>query len=477
VLPSGKKVFFARRRVDGRDTRVRLRVLSDTYSLDEARKEAALVLAGASGQGRNAAPHERAGASLRGRSRAKRQRSPEHLEEEPEAARQLSVRVLVERFLREYVDVYLKPSTRAMYRDMLNRIILPRFGDRTFESIGRSEVKAMHGEWSHTRGTADYAVAVLGSLYTRIIEDWELSEMRHPCAGIKRFGSRRVERFLSPDERRAVEAVIKRGLRIRPGNRGRIEPFSAWAIRLLMLTGLRKSEVLGLEWPMVDWQHSCFHLPETKRGQRTVLVSDEVITLLRKIASAYNNPRAGLVIRGRNGTKLTGLNYTWNSIRQAAGIPDVRIHDLRHSFASDALMAGVPLAIVGEMLGHRNPSTTQRYAHLADSVVREALVSATRRIIGTKSEQEKPRPFMRLDDSEWARVAPLIDANRPRPGSPVDLRGVVDAIRWVESEENARWSDLPREFGRPTTCWRWHKRWEERGVWAKVVAVLGERAR
>ncbi|MGB1013489.1 MAG: tyrosine-type recombinase/integrase [Nannocystaceae bacterium] len=111
---------------------------------------------------------------------------------------------------------------------------------------------------------------------------------------------------------------------MRPANRGRIEPFSAWAIRLLMLTGLRKSEVLGLEWPMVDWQHSCFHLPETKRGQRTVLVSDEVITLLREIASAYNNPRTGLVIRGRNDTKLTGLNYTWNSLRQAAGIPDVR---------------------------------------------------------------------------------------------------------------------------------------------------------
>jgi len=372
-----------------------------------------------------------------------------------------------------------------MYRDMLNRLILPRFGDRAFESIRRSDAKALHGELSRSRGTADYAVCVLGSLYTRIIEDWELSEMRNPCAGIKRFGSRRVERFLSPEERRSVEAVIERGLRLRPGSRGRVEPYSAWAIRLLMLTGLRKSEVLELEWPMVDWQHSCFHLPETKRGQRTVIVSDEVIALLQEIHAVYRNPKTGLVIRGRNGTKLTGLNYTWNSIRQAAAIPDVRIHDLRHSFASDALMAGVPLAIVGEMLGHRNPATTQRYAHLADSVVREALVTATRRIVGTKAVEaesarrsmglveEKPRAFMRLDDAEWARVAPLVGANRPRPGPPVDLRGVVDAIRWVEFHEGARWSDLPREFGRPTTCWRWHKRWEERGVWAQVVGVLG----
>lgn len=487
VLPSGKKVFFARRRVDGRDARVRLGVLSDTFSLVQARREAAHVLAGASlYTSRSDASQERPRAHSRGRSRVKGQRSSEHLEEGPKVAPQLSVRALSERFLREYVDVYLKPSTRKIYRDMLNRLILPRFGDRAFESIRRSDAKALHGDLSESRGVADYAVCVLGSLYTRIIEDWELSEMRHPCAGIKRFGSRRVERFLSPEERRRVEAVITRGLRLRPGNRGRIAPYSAWAIRLLMLTGLRKSEVLGLEWPMVDWQHSCFHLPETKRGQRTVLVSHEVMVLLREVQAAYRNPVVGLVIRGRNGTKLTSLNYTWNSIRQAAGIPDVRIHDLRHSFASDALMAGVPLAIVGEMLGHRNPSTTQRYAHLADSVVREALVTATRRIVGTKaveeestrripkSVQDQPRPFLCLDDTEWARVAPLVEANRPRPGPPVDLRGVVDAIRWVESQEDARWSDLPRELGRPTTCWRWHKRWQERGVWAKVVAVLSE---
>ncbi len=451
---------------------MRLGVLSDTFSLREARREAALVLAGVpvpSTLSKVGKPRRRA--SSQGRSRTTEQRCVEHLKREPEPAPQLSVRTLAERFLREYVDVYLKPTTRARYREMLNRLILPRLGDRPFESICRSDAKALHGELSASRGTADYAVCVLGSLYTRIIDDWELSEMRHPCAGVKRFGSRRVERFLSPEERRRVEAVISRGLRLRPGNRGRIAPYSAWAIRLLMLTGLRKSEILGLEWSMVDWQHSCFHLPETKRGQRTVLVSDEVIELLREIRTACSHPQTGLVLRGRNGTKLTCLNYTWNSIRQAAGIPDVRIHDLRHSFASDALMAGVPLAIVGEMLGHRNPSTTQRYAHLADSVVREALVTATRRIVGTV--EEKPRPFMRLDDRQWAQVAPLVDANRPRPGPPVDLRGVVDAIRWVESQESARWSDLPAELGRPTTCWRWHKRWQKRGVWAKVVAVLG----
>lgn len=387
------------------------------------------------------------------------------------------MRALAKRFLREHVDVYLKASTAERYRDMLDRLILPRFGDRAFESIRRRDAKALHADLSSTRGTADYAICVLGSLYSRIIEDWELSEMRNPCAGIKRFGSRKVERFLSPEERRTVEAVLDRGSRLRPSNRGYLAPSSTWAIRLLMLTGQRKSEILGLEWSMVDWQHSCLRLPDTKTGQRTVLVSREVVEMLREIHAAYGHPQRGLVIRSRHGTKLTGLYATWNTIRVAAGIPDVRIHDLRHSFASDALMAGVPLAIVGEMLGHRNAATTQRYAHLADTVVRQALVTATRRIIGETPADPQPssRPFARLCDADWARIVPLVGAERPRPGPPVDLRGVVDALRWIQHHAGARWSDLPAEFGRSTTCWRWKKRWQENGVWAKVVAALAER--
>ena len=230
-------------------------------------------------------------------------------------------------------------------------------------------------------------------MYTRIIRDWELADMRNPVSNTKRFGSRRVERFLTPEERRTLEAVLHEGVRIKVASRGYIEPMSAWALQLLAHTGLRKDEIISLKWPMIDWQHAVFNLPDTKTGQRSVPVSSQVMTLLREIQEHTGQPRTGYVIRSRTGRRLTSLNKTWERIRAMAGIPDVRLHDLRHSFASDALMGGVPLAIIGKILGHRQPSTTQRYAHLSDRVVRDAIELTSARISeSTPTPSAAPAP-------------------------------------------------------------------------------------
>ena len=477
VLPTGRKVFFVRYQDDGRDRRRRLGQWGESYSVDEARRQAMAILFG---DGEDA-PVDRAPAFAAGRTTAspktRRRRGRARVVEQvsPARAQSHTVRVLAERFEREFISVYLKPGSAANYRRNLRDHILPVFGDRHFLEVSRSEVKALHGRLCERPGLADYVLCVIGSLYTRIIEDWELSDMRNPTAGIKRFGSRRVERFLSPEERRAVDDVLERRKKVHHGHQGYIEPFSVWGIKLLMLTGLRRNEVLTLTWPMVDWQHSCFHLPDTKTGQRTVVVSNEVIRLLREIHDATGNPRQGVVVRGRRGTKLSSLNVTWSAIREEAGIPDVRLHDLRHSFASDALMAGVPLAIVGEMLGHKQARTTMRYAHLANSVVRDALETTTSRILsateGSVGAGQGVAPFVPMSDAQWSRVAQIIGADRPRGGSPVDLRNVVDGVRW-KLERSARWSDIPSYLGTRTTCTRWYKRWVASGAWKSVVAVL-----
>ncbi len=465
VLPSGKKVFLVRFREGARYRRVRLGLWETDLDLDEARARTRELVTG------EAAP-ARASARPQRHSIARVKRGRGSAVEQPRPTDVPTVRQLADKFMREYAEVYLSAGTVDGYRRSLEKHILPALGDRPFDTVTRRDAKALHVMLSDRRGVADNTINALGSLYSRIIDDWELSDMRNPTAGVRRFGSRRVERFLTPAERCRLERTLQEGLRVPKGRKGHLNTASVWAIRLLSLTGLRRGEVLGLEWPMVNWQHSALYLPTTKTGQRTVVVSAQVMALLREIHEATGQRSRGLVLRGINGNKLSGFSRTWHRVRETAEIPDVRIHDLRHSFASDALMSGVPLAVVGSMLGHRKASTTQRYAHLSSDVVRAALAKTTARIIDAVGKADPTEPeFVPMSDAQWERVGPLVEATRKRGGPTVDLRAAVDGIRWV-LERKAKWRQLPERFGAPTTTWRWYKRWLESGVWAEVESLL-----
>jgi integrase/transposase len=464
VLPTGRKVFLVRHQVDGQWRREKIGPLSPSLGVDEARRRAVLIL----GAGERGEPAVQPAA---GRSAPRSTRRVEPVKQAE--SRRSTVRELADRFVRDFVDVYLKPSTAIKYRGHLIDDILPVLGDRDFESVTRSDAQALHASLKRIPGSANYVLCVLGSLYKRITVDWELSDMRIPSHGVRRFKMKTRERFLTPEERRHVEEVLIRGLQIPPGRKGHLDRMGVWALQLLSLTGLRRDEIRDLTWPMVDWQHSCLNLPDSKTGQRNVPIPSQVMALLRHIHDHTGNRKEGLVVHSRTGRKLSGLNRTWENIREAVGIPDVRLHDLRHSFASDALMGGVPLAIVGEMLGHRQPNTTKRYAHLANRVVREALEHTAGIIVAATS---MPRalplaPFEPLRDGQWAAIVTLVDADRPRGGKPVDLRQVVNGIRWVLHTQ-AHWSDIPATYAASTTCWRWYKRWCADGTWPKVEDLI-----
>jgi len=464
VLPTGKKVFLVRHQVDGQWRREKIGLLGPSLGVDEARRRAVLMFGG--GERNEASVQPDAGRTA---PRSTRRVEPvKQLE-----SRRPTVAELAERFVREYVDVYLKGSSAAQYRRHLAEHILPVLGDRDFESVTRSDAQALHASMKRIPGSANYVVCVLGSLYRRVTVDWELSDMRNPSHGVRRFTLNTRERFLSPEERRHVEEVLLRGLQIPRGRKGHLDPMGVWALQLLSLTGLRRDEIRDLTWRMVDWQHCCLNLPDTKTGQRNIPVPSQVMTLLRRIHDQSGNRKEGLVVHTRTGRKLTGLNLTWKNIREAVGIPDVRIHDLRHSFASDALMGGVPLAIVGEMLGHRQPNTTKRYAHLANRVVREALEHTAGRIVEASSTSRAlpVAPFEPLRDIQWAAIVTLVDADRARGGKPVDLRQVVDGIRWVLHTQG-HWTNIPASYASSTTCWRWYKRWRDDGTWEKVEAAI-----
>ena len=144
-------------------------------------------------------------------------------------------------------------------------------------------------------------------------------------------------------------------------------PFAVAAIRLLVLTGARKSEIPTLKWEHVDAEHGYLQLPDSKTGAKVIPLGAAALETLSEIPRIEGNP---YVLPGREGRYFVGLQKTWERIRRRAGLEDVRLHDLRHSFASMAVAGGDSLYLVGKVLGHQQARTTERYAHLADDPLR-----------------------------------------------------------------------------------------------------------
>lgn len=465
VLPSGRKIALVRSRVDGKDHRARIGQLGPALSLDEARRRAAILLAGGQLEASE-------------REQARRRTEVVSAPVKPPRTVQttdVTLRELAQRYIRVHVDVHLKPGTAENYKSLLRSRILPALGDRDFRRVTKADVEELHASMRDRPGSANYMLCVVGSLYKKIIEDWQLAEMRNPAHKIRNFPLRRRERFLTPEERRRIHDVIQMGLKVSPGRKGHLKLPSVWALDLLALTGRRRDEILTLKWEMIDWQHSILNLPDTKTGELRTPVSARVLALLRHIHEQTGAPRSGFVLRSERGTRLRGINRTWENIREAADLKDVRLHDLRHSFASDALMSGVPLAVVGEMLGHKELRTTKRYAHLANHVVRQALEVTTERIV----EAVNPAPalahvasFAPMLDEQWRRIAAIVEGTRdPCGGRRTDLRRTVDGIRWV-LHHSAKWREVPVQYGASTTCWRWYERWCSDGTWLEIVGRL-----
>jgi integrase len=175
-----------------------------------------------------------------------------------------------------------------------------------------------------------------------------------------------MERFLTEEELARLEKIL-----IAKDNAAIASPYTIDAIRMLIYTGCRKGEMLSLKWDEIDFADCCLRLRDSKTGKRTIPLNESAIRVLHNIQKQADNPYVFCGTKSR--THVHDLQPTWKSIRKQAGIPDVRIHDLRHSFASFMIKNGVSIFEVSKLLGHRSISTTMRYAHLAD----KELVSVT----------------------------------------------------------------------------------------------------
>lgn len=253
----------------------------------------------------------------------------------------------------------LKERTVAEYRSLIERFIKPEFGTLKSHEATRQNISQFHGSLSATPRQANHMLAVLRKTFNWAIErDLTLND-QNPCSGVIPFSERKRDRYLTLDELETLGRVLDD-----EESSGRETPFVIGAIKLLMLTGARKNEILTLKWDYIDTDRNLISLPDSKTGAKALQLSNAALEVLNNLPRIQGNP---FVIPGeKEGMHLVNLQKPWNRIRNQAGLDDVRIHDLRHTYASLAINSGVPLAILSKLLGQSQLTTTERYAHLAD---------------------------------------------------------------------------------------------------------------
>ena len=337
VRGSGRKYYVVQYRADGRVRRITLG-RHGAVPTETARRRAMAAISEAKGGGDPAAARD-------------------------ERRKAVTMKQLGKRFLEEYVPNHCKPSTAYEYGRSVKFFIDPRIGRRKVRDIKRSDIAELHHKLRETPYQANRTLGVLSKMFSQA-EVWGLRrDGSNPCLHVKRYREEKRERFLNAEEFARLGRVLNETLRDGSETRSAVV-----AIRLLMLTGCRLSEIQKLQWEHVDLEAAELRLPDTKTGGRAVPLAPSAVRLLQSMPRDEENP---WVIAGRKpGSHLTDLQHPWRRIRQRAELDDVRIHDLRHSFASRALALGEGLPMIGKLLGHTQVQTTARYAHLARDTVK-----------------------------------------------------------------------------------------------------------
>lgn len=333
VFPSGRKTYMIQYRDVGRRTRRKTVGKHGTVTADEAKKQARALLASIA-QGANPAEE-----LLR-----KRQSS--------------TVEQMGERFLETYVPSHCKPRTAKEYRRSVELFINPVLGKVKVEDLKRSHVAELHSKHSDIPYQANRTLGVLSVMLTQA-EIWGLrDDGTNPCRNIKKYEEKKRERYLSSEELERLGRKLSELEKAGSDSQSAIN-----AIRLLILTGCRLGEIQTLKWEFI--RGNTIWLPDSKTGAKRVYLGPAALEVLSSIDPIPGN---SYVITGKQpGSHLTDMQKPWRRIRKAADLDDLRIHDLRHSFASVAVGMGESLPMIGKLLGHNHVQTTSRYAHLADN--------------------------------------------------------------------------------------------------------------
>ena len=330
ILPSGRKRYFLHRQIDGKRV---WHSIGDAGGMTlERARERATSLPGSTSNGNETVPDD---------------------------CRAILFENVAEEVFRRYRR-HWKAGTLDVNRRYYKSKILPWFEGYAIGEIGRHDVQRWFTSLHATPSAADRAAPVLSVILRQAEVYGYRPEGSNPCTGIKRYRRRNRERFLDHGEIRRLSLVLD--------DKCEKRPLLAAIVRLLLLTGCRKSEILTLKWS--DYREGKLYLRDSKTGPRTVFLSSPACRILdglpRKGPWVFSSPR------GRHHMSEGTFDEFWRDVRADANIADVRCHDLRHTYASVALAHGETVLTIGRLLGHTDPTTTLKYTHLTDVSVHEA---------------------------------------------------------------------------------------------------------
>lgn len=339
IWPSGKKVYYLRyiNKAERKDCKIKIGV-QGPITPDQARERAQELL----------------GEIVKGL-------DPTREQKENKSAK--TFQELVTAYF-EHHGVKKRPRSLIDDRSMAKSVLLPRFGKTLVKNIDRQDIEQLHLKLKDTPYRANRVLALLSKMLS-IAVNWKW-RIDNPVLGIERYQEYKRERWLSDQE---LPRLLK-ALDQHPNQ------LIANAIRLLLLTGARKNEVLKATWEQFDLEEGVWVKPAhtTKQKKMAYLpLSPESLELLKEMRE---DSSSDFLFPGKNeGEPVKEIKRFWNSILKAAELKDFRIHDLRHTHASHLVSSGYSLSIVGKILGHTQAATTERYAHLAPSALREAASS------------------------------------------------------------------------------------------------------
>jgi len=291
-------------------------------------------------------------------------------------------------FLTDHVGAKRKASTKSHYEDVINRLVLPKLGNLKAKDVTRAEIARLHLANSATPFQANRILAIVGSMYAFAGKHGLVPEGISPTRGIERFKEESRERFLSADELERLGIAIRVAETIgvpwildenkkskhvpKTKRETAIGEHAAAALRLLIFTGARLREILHLKWEHVDLERGLLLLPDSKTGKKTIVLNAPAMAILSNLGRVGQYVIAGESAGTEAEKPRADLKRPWAVVVRHAQLDGLRLHDLRHNFAAFGAGGGMGLPIIGKLLGHSQPQTTARYAHLDADPLRRA---------------------------------------------------------------------------------------------------------